>query len=89
MRRTARLPAFQHHAEGQGAHRLRVRHRAAAGRLGELSDAYIERIAKCYEVDAGRLKESLAAAKMDAEALGNAPDWHGFFDALREEGGRE
>lgn len=63
--------------------------RVTAGRLGELSDAYVERIAKCYEADAGKLKESLAAAEMDAEVLGNAPDWHGFFDALRGEGGRE
>ena len=60
--------------------------RVMAGNLGELSDAYVERIAKCYGDDAGKLKESLATAKMDTEALGNAPDWHGFFDALRGEG---
>lgn len=63
--------------------------RVTAGRLDELSDAYVERIAKCYEADAGRLKESLAAAKMDAKVLSNAPDWHGFFDALCEEGDTE
>lgn len=63
--------------------------RVTAGKLGELSDAYVERIAKCYEVDAGKLKETFAAAKIDVEALGDAPDWHGLFDALREEGETE
>ena len=60
--------------------------RVMAGNLGELSDAYVGRIAKCFDADAARLRETLAGAKVDAEALGSAPDWRAFFDALLGEG---
>ena len=60
--------------------------RVMAGKFDELSDAYVGRIAKCFDADAGKLRETLAAAKVDAKALGNAPDWQAFFDVLRGEG---
>ena len=60
--------------------------RVMAGKFDELSDAYVGRIAKCFDADAGKLRETLATTKVDAKALGNAPDWQAFFDALRGEG---
>ena len=60
--------------------------RVMAGRLGELSDAYVGRIAKCFGADAAKLKESLTTASVDCDELSSAPDWQAFFDALRGEG---
>lgn len=64
--------------------------RVMAGRLGELSDAYVGRIAKCFGADAGKLRETLATTEVDAERLGEAPDWQAFFDSLNgKDGGDE
>ena len=64
--------------------------RVMAGRLGELSDAYVGRIAKCFGADAAKLKESLTTASVDCDELSSAPDWQAFFDVLSEkEGGDE
>ena len=63
--------------------------RVMAGKLDELSDAYVGRIAKCFDSDAGKLKELFAEVEVDTKALGNAPDWRGFFDTLSEKGDDE
>lgn len=58
--------------------------RVMGGRLGELSDAYVERIAKCYDADAGELKNALARAEVNTGAMRSKPDWGGFLAALNE-----
>lgn len=58
--------------------------RVMGGRLGELSDAYVERIAKCYDADVGELKDALARAEVDPDAMRSKPDWGGFLAALNE-----
>lgn len=55
--------------------------------LGALSDAYVERIAGCFGIDACKLRETLDQMEIDSKSLEDAPSWDAFFDALK--GGAE
>ena len=57
--------------------------RVMAGDLAGLSDAYMERIAKCFGVGADDARDATAAFEVDPEALKAAPDWGAFFERLK------
>lgn len=50
------------------------------GKLGSVSDAYIERIAGIYGLDPKEFRKDFE--KVDTSNVSAAPDWQGFFDKL-------
>lgn len=59
--------------------------RVMAGDLAGLSDAYLERVAKCFGADPCWLRKMLDEFKLDPEALTAAPNWEAFFKRLETE----
>lgn len=53
------------------------------GRPSEVSDGYVNRVAKCFGVDASDIRDVLAGLDSSEGYLGSAPDWGAFFEALR------
>lgn len=54
-----------------------------ANEMSELSDAYVERVAKCFDSDATELRKTLEEHKVNPDALGDKPDWGKFFEKLK------
>ena len=50
-----------------------------SGELGRVSEAYRQRIAKCFGFELG---ENTSSGAVDTEVLTRAPDWTAFFDSL-------
>lgn len=50
-----------------------------SGELGRVSEAYRQRMAKCFGFELG---ENTSSGAVDTEVLTRAPDWAAFFDSL-------